>query len=124
MSTQKVSIKSIRYGKETQRVGTKGSYVDCIENFVTMTDGSELIRLGICKVAGENIKEMALSLNQAIAKKGDSIWFSLQTTNLLELKASYRVGFRSHNGLSGLEAHIKEFQKQGSTLYMDRCTSI
>lgn len=108
-------IVEVNYTRKIEQEGKESCLVEYMDNIVRFEDGSETIRYGITRVHGKNIKEMTESLKEATKKHG---WWSLQTTNIQELKAAFRAGFRNKN-LSGLKQHINEFQK-GSTLYVEK----
>lgn len=113
----KKEIKEVLYERSPQKAGDDTNWVEYLTNKVTFCDGTKGVRLGIINVYGRNIKEMANSLKAAIHKKNG--WWSLQATNIPELKAAYRAGFRNrYLKDKSLKDHIEAFQK-GNTLYVE-----
>lgn len=113
------TIVEVEYKREERFTGLNSSGFDYMQNVITFNDGSKEIRLGVTRVYGKNINEMRKSLVIGMNQlKGTSHWWSLQVTDLNELKAAYRAGFRNRE-LSSLESHIKTFNQHGGTLHVE-----
>lgn len=115
-------IATVDYRREEKQAGEGNCLVTYLENEVTFTDGSKATRIGIIRINGKTVRDMAKSLKTAIrTKAGDRPnWWSLQATSLAELKAAYQAGFRNRNLPERLEAHIEAFKfKKRESLHVE-----